>query len=111
MRRSLKKSSSAFKQLMVTDKYKKHSLSSIVIGKSYNTNIANPLWWEDTRHIVALAKPIIHRLRMIDSLLPCLGKTYEGMDKMAERLQMIEIDPSRFEVLRQLCHGRWEAYH
>ena len=60
---------------------------------------------------MALGKPIIHILRMCDALQPCIGQIYESTDKMVEKLKDIEPYVSRYEVLRTLCHSRWDDYH
>ena len=44
-------------------------------------------------------------------LQPCIGKIYEGMDTMVEKLEQIEPDEQKYVVLRKLCQDRWDMHH
>eukprot|EP00250_Pteridium_aquilinum_P001972 c12183_g1_i1 orf=1-480(-) len=87
------------------------TLSRTVVGRACAANIRDPLWWEEVRRIVALGKKIIHLLRMCDAIQPCIGKIYESMDKMVEKLAQIEPDVYKYQTLQRVCHDRWDAYH
>ena len=50
-------------------------------------------------------------LRLVDSDLPCLGKVYEGMDRMIESIESSSIPIDRVEQLRERCIFRWNQIH
>lgn len=85
-RESIQKSKSALKQFMVSDEFEKHHQASTKAGKECKKNIADSNLWERCRKIMDTGKPIIHLLRMMDSLQLCISQIYEGMDKMIEKL-------------------------
>lgn len=41
--------------------------------------------------MVAVSEPIVVMLGLVDGDAPCMGKVYEGMDKMIEKLDAIDM--------------------
>lgn len=130
MMESIKKSSSALKQFMVSDEFEKHHLAGTKVGKDCKKNIGDSEFWEQCSKIVDLHAIsssqacldecgshssvlyiIIHLLRMTDSLQPCIGRIYEGMDKMIEKLAQIETDQALYEEMKEICTDRWSIIH
>lgn len=59
----------------------------------------NDKLWAEVAHLNALVKPIIHMLRIADNKKPSIGKVYEGLDKMIEKIKDVEPNAERSEEL------------
>ena len=80
-------------------------------GRVCYNRIMDDALWAQMKHVVTVTKPIIYMLRIADSKKPSIGKVYEGIDKMVERIKELEADPDKKEELRVLCQKRWDQYH
>ncbi|KAH7433433.1 hypothetical protein KP509_07G069500 [Ceratopteris richardii] len=68
-------------------------------------------WWENISHIVDIVHPLVHLLKIVDSMEPCIGKVYEAMDRTIEALKTLVNDNDRYEELSAICVSRWDAYY
>ena len=67
-----------------------------------------------------MVQPIMYILRLVDSMQQCIGKVYEAMDMMIEKLKsffpetgdaLLDEINERYDEIRDLCVTRWNMYH
>lgn len=97
--------------MFVSDEFENSSHSRTERGRACRDDVESRYFWDEVRHINEVVDPIIKILRLTDGLEPCIGKVYEGLDKMIESLARIEKDSNKYETLHKLCQDRWNAYH
>ena len=86
------------------------SESSTTRGQECNARAIDVAWWEKVKSINTMIKPIIDLLRVVDGLLPSIGKVYEAMDRMIEQLKALVPD-EHYDEIKSLCVTRWNAYY
>ena len=121
--------SAALRQVFISDEFTSSRLASTPAGVKCKDDAEDLEFWEDVRRIDAMVQPIMHLLRVVDGMKPCIGKVYEAMDRMIEQLKVLiqeqeqeQIDDdddddeddtlkSKYELVQDLCVSRWNAYH
>lgn len=101
---------SAVRQLFICTEYTSSSYAGTTTGKFCAAKTESLLFWDELKKIDKMVKPIVHLLRVVDGMQPCIGKVYEAMDRMVEALDELEPDEDRREEIRGLCHSRWDSY-
>ncbi len=87
--------SGALRGLFISDEFSAMPEARSANGVACRARADMPAWWEEVKTISKMVKPIIHLLRVLDSMKPCIGKVYEAMDTMIASLQKLVIDPER----------------
>ncbi len=85
--------------------------SKTQVGRACRLRADDAAWWENLKSLDAMLWPVVHLLRVIDSMEPCIGKVYEAMDRTIEKLSDYVPDTDRCEEIRGLCEKRWNAYY
>ncbi|KAH7431480.1 hypothetical protein KP509_08G050500 [Ceratopteris richardii] len=81
------------------------------IGRELIPLAENGAWWEELHTIDKMVKPIIHLLRLVDSMNMSIGKIYEATDSMIESLKENISDIERVEEISEICISRWNSYY
>ena len=68
-------------------------------------------FWEPLTQILHIAMPLIKLLRMLDSNKPVIGKVYDRMFLVGERLRKMEATVSWAKEMGQKHADRWEYLH
>lgn len=68
-------------------------------------------FWTPLVHILHIAMPIIMLLRMLDSNKPVIGKVYDRMFLLGERLKKLEATVPWAAAMGQKHAARWEYLH
>lgn len=100
----------AVKQLFISDEFTKSPLARTTTGVACKAMSENASFWDDVEMIDTLVAPIIHLLRLVDGMKPCIGKVYEAMDRMIEKLKGLVENDAKYEELHELCVSRWDEY-
>lgn len=106
----LRKCSGALRQLFIGDEFTTSALASTAIGRLCKEHAKSTTLWDDVKRIDAMVRPILHLLRLVDAMQPCIGKVYEAMDRMIEKLEEFVPDIDKYEEIRALCVSRWDSY-
>ena len=106
----LRECSGALRQLFISDEFTTSPLALTAIGRLCKEHAESTTFWDDVKRIDAMVRPIVHLLRLVDAMQPCIGKVYEAMDRMIEKLQEFVPDEDKYEDIRALCVTRWNSY-
>ncbi|KAH7441604.1 hypothetical protein KP509_03G045400 [Ceratopteris richardii] len=87
------------------------SETSTWTGKHFRRLADDATWWENIFYIVDIVHPLVHVLRIVDSMEPCIGKVYEAMDHTIELLKTLVKDNDSNEEISTIYVRRWNAYH
>ena len=88
--------SGALRGLFLSDEYLAMPEARSAAGKACRARADMPAWWEKVKTISKMVKPIIHFLRVLDSMKPCISKVFEAMDTMIASLEKLVTDPDRY---------------
>jgi len=99
------------RQLVVSTQWIEWHTSQTVPGQFCTSTCLNNDFWNEVGHLLELIVPIIRVMHLADGDAPCIGKIYEGIDKMIEKIQDLEADADRLRVVKELCIARWEQYY
>ncbi len=101
---------SAVRQLLISEEYTSSSYAGTVSGIICAEKSEDPEFWVELKKLDIMVKPLIHLLRVVDGMQPCIGKVYEAMDRTVEALSKLETDEDKAGQLRALCETRWNQY-
>ena len=101
---------SAVRQLFISDEFTSSSHATTASGIHCRERAESLIFWEDIKTLDAMVHPVVHLLRVVDGMQPCIGKVYEAMDRMIESLEKLEPNPDRYDTIRRLCTKRWDSY-
>jgi hypothetical protein len=68
-------------------------------------------FWTPLTHVLHVAMPLIKLLRMLDSNKPVIGKVYDRMYLVGERLRKLEASVAWAQVMSAKHAARWEYIH
>ncbi|KAH7331702.1 hypothetical protein KP509_20G047100 [Ceratopteris richardii] len=105
------KCSGVLRGLLLSDEFARMPEASTSAGKQFRRLVDDAAWWENISHIVDIVHPLVHLLKIMDSMEPCIGKVYEAMDRTIEALKTLVNDNDRYEELSAICVSRWDAYY
>ena len=86
----LRECSGALRQLFISDEFTHSSLASTATGRLCKEHAESSTFWDEVKRIDAMVHPIVRLLRLVDGMQPCIGKVYEAMDRMIEKLEELE---------------------
>ena len=113
-------------QVVVSAEYASHKFSSRgrtadeEEGEALDANIGNRVkaiildedgFWKPLIQILHVAMPLIKLLRMLDSNKPVIGKVYDRMFLVGERLRTMESSVSWATEMGEKHAARWEYLH
>ncbi|KAI5057894.1 hypothetical protein GOP47_0027909 [Adiantum capillus-veneris] len=101
----------ALRGLFLSDEFQAMPESTSTVGLKCREWADDAAWWEEVKTLDAMVKPILHLLRVVDGLQPCIGKVYEAMDRMIEALEKLVPDPVQYAEIHGLCELRWNGYY
>ncbi|KAH7288100.1 hypothetical protein KP509_31G012000 [Ceratopteris richardii] len=105
------KCSGVLRGLLLSDEFARMPEASTSTGKHFRRLADDATWWESISHIVDIVHPLVHLLKIVDSMEPCIGKVYEAMDRTIESLKTLVKDNDRYEEISAICVSRWNAYY
>ncbi|KAH7441932.1 hypothetical protein KP509_03G062700 [Ceratopteris richardii] len=80
-------------------------------GKHFRRLTDDATWWGNISHIVDIVHPLVHLVKVVDSMEPCISKVYEAMDRTIESLKTLVKDNDRYEEIAAIYVNRWNAYY
>ncbi|KAH7438979.1 hypothetical protein KP509_04G039900 [Ceratopteris richardii] len=80
------KCSGVLRGLLLSDEFARMPEASTSTGKHFRRLADDATWWENISHIVDIVHPLLHLLKIVDSMERCIGKVYEAMDRTIESL-------------------------
>ena len=92
----LSETSGALRGLFISDEFLAMPEARSSSGATCRARADMPGWWEEVKTVSKMVKPIIHLLRVLDSMKPCIGKVYEAMDTMIASLEKLVTDSRRY---------------
>ncbi|KAH6558971.1 hypothetical protein KP509_1Z035200 [Ceratopteris richardii] len=105
------KCSGVLRGLLLSDEFARMPEASTSARKHFRRLADDATWWENISHIVDIVHPLVHLLKVVDSMEPCIGKVYEAMDRTIESLKTLVKDNDRYEKIAAICVNRWNAYY
>ena len=102
--------SGALRGLFLSDEFSNMPEASTTRGQECKARADDAAWWEKVKTIDAMIKPVISILRIVDGMLPSIGKVYEAMDRMIEQLKA-HVSDDDYDEIKTLCVTRWDAYY
>lgn len=111
MMKRLSKVQLPLKQLVVCNEWMGWALSRSRAGIEVARTIQDFTFWDEVNTINAMMKPIMRLMRIADGREPCIGKVYEGADRMIEKIGEMGLSDEKYAEVRELCEARWNGYH
>ncbi|KAH7288868.1 hypothetical protein KP509_31G047500 [Ceratopteris richardii] len=105
------KCSGVLQGLLLSDEFARMSEASTSTGKHFRRLADDATWWENISHILDIVHPLVHLLKVVDSMEPCIGKVYEAMDRTIESLKTLVKDNDRYEEIAAICVNKWNSYY
>ncbi|KAH7316139.1 hypothetical protein KP509_21G079600 [Ceratopteris richardii] len=105
------KCSGVLRGLLLSDEFGRMPEASTSRGRQFRRLADDVAWWENISHIVDIVHPLVHLLKIVDSMEPCIGKVHEVMDRTIEALKTLVKDNDRYEEISAICVRRWDAYY
>mgnify|MGYP003685936907 CR=1 FL=1 len=68
-------------------------------------------FWKPLTLILHVAMPIVKLLRLMDGNKFCMGKVYDGMFMIGQRIESMQSKVPWFKDLAKVHAGRWEYLH
>ncbi|KAH7387388.1 hypothetical protein KP509_16G020400 [Ceratopteris richardii] len=105
------KCSGVLRGFSLSDEFARMPEASTSEGKQFRRLADDAAWWENISYIVDIVHPLVHLLKIVDSMDPCIDKVYEAMDCTIEARRTLVNDNDRYEELSTICVSRWDAYY
>ncbi|KAH7445621.1 hypothetical protein KP509_01G018300 [Ceratopteris richardii] len=102
---------SVLRGLLLSDEFVAMPETSTTTRKEFRKLVDNEAWWENISRIVDIVRPLVHLLRVVDSMDPCIGKVYEAMDQTIEPLKKLVQEDEKYEEISLIRVRRWNAYY
>ena len=103
------------RQLVVCEEWDAWREHTSVAGIRCRSIVLDDTFWDTPEALLQVVQPVILMSRLLDGDEPCIGKVYEGIDRMIERILSLEssqtLDGGRRQELSRLVTGRWTEYH
>ena len=84
---------------------------SAVMGKTVTDTVLNENFWKSVAEIVELSEPIVSLLRLVDGVVPCVGKIYWKMYEIDVGLMNSSLTEPKKNELRTIFNNRWKMLH
>ena len=99
------------RQLVVSSEWVGWDTSRSSLGLEITSSILSSEFWDEVEILISIVGPINKMMRLVDGDMSCMGKVYEGMDRMIEHIQALELDESKINSLKEMCIKRWDQFH
>ena len=101
----------ALQETAVDSEFKKWLSCSrnAVMGKT--EKVLNDSFWQSVAEIVALSEPIVSLLRLVDGMVPCVGKIYWKMYEIDAGLLNSSLTETKKNEIRVIVNKRWKMLH
>ncbi|KAH7288138.1 hypothetical protein KP509_31G014000 [Ceratopteris richardii] len=93
--------SGVLRGLLLSDEFVAMPEASTTTRKEFRKLADNAAWWENISRIVDIVRPLVHLLRVVDSMDPCIGKS----------LKKLVQEEEKYEEISSICVRRWNAYY
>lgn len=71
----------------------------------------NENFWQSVVEIMELSEPIVSSLRLVDGVVPCVGKIYWKMHEIDVGLMNSSLTEYKKNALRMIVNNRWKMMH
>jgi len=99
------------RQLVVSSQWVGWENSRSHLGIEVTSCVLSSDFWEEVELLISIVGPINRMMRLVDGDTPCMGKVYEGMDRVIEHIQGLDLDESKITSLKEMCIKRWDQFH
>jgi len=103
----------ALQETVVDREYKKWLScgKSAVMGKTVTDTVLSENFWQSVAEIVELSEPIVSLLRLVDGVVPCVGKIYWKMYEIDVGMMNSSLTELKKNALRTIVNNRWKMLH
>jgi len=80
-------------------------------GKLVTDAVVDESFWKSVQELTSVCEPIIQLLRLVDGIVPCVGKVYWKMYQIDSGIENLTIGQEKKIQVRSLVNKRWKMLH
>ncbi|KAH7414698.1 hypothetical protein KP509_14G006500 [Ceratopteris richardii] len=104
------KCSGVLRGFLLSDEFLRMLEASTSTRRQFRRLTDDGAWWENISHIMDIVHPLVHLLKIVDSMEPCIGTVYEAMDHTIALKTLVK-DNDQYEEISAICASRLGAYY